>query len=129
MIVSLGLDQHVEDLAFGVDGAPEIEHSAVDFQIDLVKMPGRVRLGPALSQVRCDERPEMIHPASDRLIRDPNRALREQIFDVAQAQREPELEPNRLLNDLGREPVAGVADFPNPPWLLGHQRDRKSDAA
>jgi hypothetical protein len=60
MLVSLGLDQHVEDLAFGVDGAPEIEHSAVDFQIDLVKMPGRARLGPALSQVRRDERPEMI---------------------------------------------------------------------
>jgi hypothetical protein len=31
MLVSLGLDQHVEDLAFGVDRAPEIEHSAVDF--------------------------------------------------------------------------------------------------
>src|SRR5664280_3468041 len=44
MLVSLGLDQHVEDLAFGVGGAPEIEHSPVDFQIDLVKMPGRVRL-------------------------------------------------------------------------------------
>jgi hypothetical protein len=32
-------------------------------------------------------------------------------------------------NDLGREPVAGVADFPHSPWLPGHQRDRKSDAA
>jgi len=87
MLVSLGLDQHVEDLAFGVDGAPEIEHSAIDFQIDLVKTLGRVRLGPALSQVRCDERPEMIRPASERLIRDPYRALREQIFDVAQTPR------------------------------------------
>ncbi len=72
MLVSLGLDQHVEDLAFGVDGAPEIERSAVDFQIDLVKTPGRVRLGPALSQVRCVERPEIIHPASDCLVGDPN---------------------------------------------------------
>jgi hypothetical protein len=28
------LDQHIEDLAFGVDGSPKVDHSAVDFQID-----------------------------------------------------------------------------------------------
>ncbi len=32
-----GLDQHVEDLALGVDGAPQIEHPAIDFQIDFVR--------------------------------------------------------------------------------------------
>jgi hypothetical protein len=40
----MGLDQHIKALAFGVDSAPEIDHSAVDFQIDLVEMPSRVRL-------------------------------------------------------------------------------------
>ena len=38
VLVSLGLDQHIEDLAFGVDGPPKVDHSAVDFQIDLVEM-------------------------------------------------------------------------------------------
>ena len=33
------------------------------------------------------------------------------VFDVAEAEREPEVQPNRLLNDLRREPVARVADF------------------
>ena len=43
VLVPRGLDQHIEDLALGVDGPPEIDHSAVDFQIDLVQMPSRMR--------------------------------------------------------------------------------------
>jgi hypothetical protein len=39
MLVSLRLDQHIEDLTFSVDGAPEIHHPPIDFQIDLVEMP------------------------------------------------------------------------------------------
>ena len=71
----------------------------------------------------------MIHPASDCLVKDPNPALREQIFDVAQTQREPEIEPNRLLNDLGREPIAGVADFRHAHWLPRDQSINKPVAA
>ena len=35
--------------AFGVDRPPKVDHSAVDFQIDLVEMPSRVRLHATLS--------------------------------------------------------------------------------
>jgi hypothetical protein len=31
--------QHVEDLALGVDGAPQIDHAAGNLEINLVKMP------------------------------------------------------------------------------------------
>src|ERR1039458_8671705 len=82
-------------------------------------MPDRMRLGAALLQVGSDHRSEMIHPTPDCLVGHRHSTLREQIFDVAQAQREPEVEPNRLLNDLRREPVAGVADFPHPPLATG----------
>ena len=68
MLVSLGLDQHIEDLALGVDGAPQIDHSAGDFQIDFIQMPDRVGPGAAFAQIRCDDRPEMIHPASNCLV-------------------------------------------------------------
>src|ERR1700682_2746087 len=33
------LDQHVEDLALGVAGAPQIDDPGIDFQIDFVQMP------------------------------------------------------------------------------------------
>ena len=42
MLVSPGLDQHIEDFAFGVNGSPQIGHAASDFQIDFVQMPNCV---------------------------------------------------------------------------------------
>jgi hypothetical protein len=36
MLVPLGLDQHIEGLAFSVAGAPQIDHASVDFQIGFV---------------------------------------------------------------------------------------------
>ena len=58
-----------------------------------------------------DPRPEMIHPAPNGLVGNRDAAFRQQILDVAKAQREPEIEPNRPLNDLRRKPVTGIADF------------------
>src|SRR5260370_19145668 len=65
---------------------------------------------------------EMIHPASDCFVRNCNSALREQIFDVTKAEREPEIEPDRLVNDLRREPISGVADFRHALWLPSRRR-------
>jgi len=59
MPVSLRLDENIEDLAFGVDGAPEIDHPATDFQIDFVQMPDRMRPRATLAQVGCDDGPGM----------------------------------------------------------------------
>ena len=70
-LVSLGLDQHVEDLALGVDSAPQIDHAPGNLEINLVKMPSRVRLGASLVQICRDHRPEMVHPAPNRFVRDP----------------------------------------------------------
>ena len=60
-------------------------------------------------------------PPPDGLVRDHNPALGEQVFDVAEAEREPEVQPNRLVNDLRREPVARVADFLHP---LGYRASK-----
>jgi hypothetical protein len=37
-------------------------------QIDVVKMPGRMRFRTALAQMRGDHRPEVVHPAAQRSI-------------------------------------------------------------
>jgi hypothetical protein len=52
MLVSLRLDQHIGDFPFSVDGAPEMNHPPIDFQIDLVEMPSGVRLADAVCQRR-----------------------------------------------------------------------------
>src|SRR5208282_3036892 len=110
VLVALGLDQHIENLALGVDGAPQINHPPIDFQIDFVKMPSRMRLRAALPQMRGDHRPEVIHPAAHGLVRDGDPALSEQILDITKAECEPEIEPDRLMYDLRRKPtLTGLA--------------------
>src|SRR5271170_3312490 len=82
-------------------------------------MPDRVRSGAALAQVRCDHGPEMIDPASDSFVRDRDAPFGQQVFDVSETQSEPEIEPDRLVNDLGRKTVPRVADF-------GHRRSYRA---
>ena len=86
----------------------------IDLQIDFVEMPGRVRLGAASTQVRCDRRPEMVHPAANGLIGGYDPAFRQQIFNVAKAQGKPQIEPDCLLDDFSREPVPFIVDFLHP---------------
>ena len=52
----------------------------------------------------------MVHPATNPLVRQYNSSLREQILDVARAQGEPQIQPDRLSDGLGREAAAVIAD-------------------
>jgi hypothetical protein len=56
----------------------------------------------------------MVYPAPNGLVGHHNAAFCKQVFDVAKAQGEPQVEPDCLLNDLGRESVAAVADSLHP---------------
>ena len=64
-LVPPALNQHIKNFALGIDAASQIDIAAIDFEIDLDQMPGRVGHASAFAQVRCDHRPEMVHPAPD----------------------------------------------------------------
>ena len=49
MLVAFRLDQHIEDLAFGIDGAPQVDQASANLEIDLIQMPGRVGPGPTFA--------------------------------------------------------------------------------
>ena len=58
-----------------------------------------------------------------RFVRDVETTLGKQSLDIAVAQGEAEIEPNRVLDDLGREAMAAVAErsmptfYPIRRWL------------
>jgi hypothetical protein len=49
-LVPPALNQHIKNFALGIDAAPQIDHAAIDLEIDLVQMLGRVGLGSADSR-------------------------------------------------------------------------------
>jgi len=100
------LDQHVEDLALVIDGAPEIHPLAGDAHHHLVEMPAIARPRATLAPTSRDRG----HPAPHRFVGDVEPSHGKQLLDIAVAQGEAEIEPDRVLNDLGREAMAAVAE-------------------
>jgi hypothetical protein len=67
----------------------------------------------------------MVHPAAHGLIGDLDSTLGQQILDVAEAQGEPDIKPDRLLDHLGRKAVAAIADLGHHRWLRLNVTDGK----
>src|SRR5258706_13346930 len=56
-------------------------------------------------------RAEFLAPAANRLVADRHSTLEQQLFDLAQAELEPEVPTHRMANDRRREPVAVIKRF------------------
>ena len=63
VLLALGLNRRIENLALGVDCTPQMCRPPIDLQKDFVKMPSRVRLGPHFA-AGLNNRAEIIHPAA-----------------------------------------------------------------
>jgi hypothetical protein len=73
-------------------------------------MPLIMRYRSPAPEVSRDNQPDFQNPSADGLVADLQPALRQQIFDIAVAQGEAQVEPNRVPDHIGREPMAGVGD-------------------
>ena len=109
-LIAPALNQYVEDLALVIDGTPQIHPLAGDPHHHLVEMPAIARPRATPTQPLCDRGTELPHPAPYGFLGDVAPALGQQPLDVAIAQGQAEIEPDRVLNDLGREAMAAVAE-------------------
>src|SRR3954469_15625950 len=73
-------------------------------------MPAITRPWSPLPQPSRKERPEFEHPTPDRFIGQVKPAFGKQLLDITVAQGKAEIEPNRVLDDRGREAVAAVRE-------------------
>ena len=108
--VASALDQHVEDLALVIDGTPQIHPLAGDPHHHLVEMPAIARPRATPTQPSCDRGTELQHPAPHRFVGDVKPSFGQQLLDIAVAQGEAEIEPDRVQDDLGREAMAALAE-------------------
>ncbi len=102
------LDDGVKDFALVVDGAPEIVDLVADPDEYLVEMPAIRRSRTIAADLASVGAPELKRPTALRLVGDIDAAFGKQILNVALAQRKPEIQPDGVLDDLGRKAVASV---------------------
>ena len=81
--VSTTLDQDLKNLAFVVDGTPQIHVLACDPDDHFVEMPAIARSRTAPSQAPRDCRSEFEHPTANALVGEVKAALGKQLFDIA----------------------------------------------
>lgn len=127
-LVSALLHQHVENLAFIVNSAPEIQMFPANANHHLVQMPARRWFRPCAPKPFRDANAKLERPAAHRLVTDVDAALGKQILDIPEAHREAEIEPNCMGNHARWKAVPGVRDWlhrnrATPPSFL--RRDPK----
>src|SRR5271166_4504400 len=95
-LVPLRRDHGFQNLALVIDSPPEIAELAVDLHKDLIQMPtplgeaAYVRY-PFLSDLGSEHRAKSVPPKSDCLMADVDPPLGQEILDVAQRQRVPQV--------------------------------------
>ena len=81
--VSTTLDQDLQDLAFLVDGTPQIHVLACDADDHFVEMPAIAGSRTAPPQTPSDRRSKFEHPTANALVGDVEATLRKKLLDIA----------------------------------------------
>ena len=121
--VSARLHEHVEHVAVLIHRPPQLPLFAVYTDQHLVHVPFIAGSRPAPTQLVGVLLPEPVTPGPDRLVGDVDTAFDHQLLHVAEAEREPVLQPDAMADHLGREPQPFVQractghnlDPPGPP--------------
>ena len=110
-LVTFGLDQEVRNLAFSVDGSPEVHLLSADLYKHLVQVPTIIDSWPEASEPPGIAVSELENPTTHCLVRYAEAAPGQQILDVSEAQREAAIEPHGVLNDPGRKAMAAIRNW------------------
>ena len=117
LLIPAFLHKDVENLALAVDRPPEVHLLTVDRDEDLIEIPTIVRPWTTTAQLPSIGRTEFDSPAAHGFVGNLDAAFGKEIFDIAEAQREPEIEPDGVLDDRNGETVAAIRNFLHPTRL------------
>jgi hypothetical protein len=105
-----------------INRSPEIMQFASDAHEHLVQKPFVSGLWPPPLQRLGIGAPEAQAPRADALVADHDASRREDQFDFPQAQTEAVIQPDGLIDDLGR-----IAEAPVGIGWRAHAQDRATD--
>ncbi len=107
-ISTLG-DQNIDHVSILIDGSPKIAALASDINEQFVNMPDVAQSSLFSPQSSGIGRSEFPTPVSDRFIGDGDATFSEQVFDIAETEREPMVQPDGVSDDFRGETVASVS--------------------
>lgn len=110
-LVSSGLNQDVKYDAFCINGSPQVHSPAIYRDKNLIQMPARIGARPGLSQACGICSTEFQTPAPGSFIGYVDTTFSEQILYVAKTQREAEVQPDCILDDLGWKAMTGIGNL------------------
>ena len=125
-LVAPAQHQDVEDDAGLVNRAPQPVLHPGDHDDDLIEVPFVARTGQPPPDLVGERLAELPGPLPHGLVAHDDAAGGQHLLDHAQTERKPEIQPDRVADDRGRESMAGVAGaggrrhaarlpFPSPP--------------
>ena len=94
-----------------IDGTPQIHLPAGDTHHHLVEVLAIARPWTAPTYPSRDHRSEFQHPTPKGFVRNVEPPFGQQFLDVAIAQREAQIEPDRMVDDHRGKTVAAIGDF------------------
>jgi len=102
------LYQDVELHAILIHGPPQIMPLLIHRDENLIQVPLITRLGTSAAQVMRILLAKLAAPVAHGFVRDDDAADEQDLFHVAMAQREAEIQPDGVADDLTREPVVFI---------------------
>ena len=104
LLVAGFCDEALENFALVVDCPPKVMRLAIDLHKHLIKVPtpaaGLHTLGPALSDFGSELGAKSMPPVPNGLVANIDAAFMQQIFHIAERQREPDVQHHRQADDL-----------------------------
>ena len=119
--ITARLDEDIEYITILIYRVPEVLAFALYLYENLVQVPRVTETTLSTLQSPSVFRSELDAPKSDRFIGNGDAALSQQVLDIAKAQAESVVQPDRVADDFRRKSISAVAlRFPfHPPSLSG----------
>ncbi len=99
VLVPPTLDQDIQNMTVLIRRPPQIVACATDREEFLIQVPRTPRLWPSVSKLLGNGWAKLPAPLADRFIRHDDATGEEELFDVAVAETEAEIEPDAMADD------------------------------
>jgi hypothetical protein len=112
------LHKDIQDFALAIDSPPQVHAATLDGDHHLVQVPPITGSRAQSAHITGDDWPKLEDPSPDRLVGDVEASLSQELFDIAVAEREAQVEPDTVPDDLGRELVTPVGNGLHAPYSI-----------